>query len=156
MHVNQRGEGNLQAKMDAAAAAVGQAFSLEHVLEDVMTNLHYRDRMARAALVCQQWNAAATTVTIKEGIDLWNGGGDWEREPSVMTWLNKHGSSLPSIMMHDGYVFSQAPKPFMSDLNQLTSLELCCMRFNPEVLKCLATSLKVSRILMMPSSDCPA
>lgn len=156
MHaVNQRGEASPKLKMDAAPAAVGQAFGIEHVLEDILSQLHFRDRMARAALVCQQWKAAATTVTTKEGIHLWYDGYDPERddhvrEPSVVPSLNQHGSSLASIVMHDGYVFSQGPKPFMSDLNQLTHLEVCCMRINPDVLKRL--SLKVSRTLTMSCS----
>lgn len=45
--------------------------------------------------------------------------------------------------MHSGRVFNSEPKPFMSSLTHLTSLELCCMRMSPEVLQHLESSLKV-------------
>jgi hypothetical protein len=58
-------------------------------------------------------------------------------------WMSKYGHRVSHITICSGYMFYDKPLPFMSTLSRLTTLELCCLRMSPEVLSCLAGSMKV-------------
>lgn len=120
------------------------ALSLDHVLDSVLSNLKQRERH-RSAQVCRRFEAAATRLTTTEGLDMWfSDGEDVQRVASSLEpWWNKHASTLPSITMHDAWMFSSEPKPFMTQLSHLTRLDVCCAYMSTDVLSCLAGSLKV-------------
>jgi hypothetical protein len=63
--------------------------------------------------------------------------------PDEVLWLGKYGHRVSRLTICSGPMFLREPKPFMSALSCLTTLELCCIMMSPEVLSCLAGSMKV-------------
>lgn len=134
------------------------ALCLEHVLENILSNLSYWFRLGPAARVCQQWSRVAARITADEGIDTILRTDldeiDDEHLPKhldLVPWLSKDGHRVPSITICSGIMFRKDFMPWFNEpeacikkLTRLTSLELCCVRMAPKVLNSLAGALTVS------------